>query len=147
MQLTNFKLYTRWILLDDEDRILLIKKSATSKIAPNKLLCPWWTVELWETIEQTIVREIEEEIGIRVQIKAQLWVRNIFLWDTQRLWVYYYIEWDYAGSYNREPDKHDFIKFYSQEDIELISLDEFEKAERGFYKQALQIKHNLTLNK
>lgn len=147
MQLTNFKLYTRWILLDNEDRVLLIKKSADSRIAPWKLLCPWWTVELWETIEETIIREIEEEVGIKTKIITQLWVRNIFLWDTQWLWVYYYIEWDYAGSYNREPDKHDFIKFYNLEDIDNISLDEFEKAERDFYKQALQFKNNLTSNK
>lgn len=147
MQLTNFKLYTRWILLDDENRVLFIKKNSTRRIAPWRVMCPWWTVELWEKIEDALIREVYEEVGVKVAIKNLVWVKNIFLWDTQWLWVYYYVEWDYAGSYNKEPTKHDFIKFYSIEELEEMNLDELEQVERSMAKEALRIKNNLTINK
>jgi len=43
-------------------------------------ILPWWKIEKWETQEEALRREVEEEIWIlNIQIKQKIW---IILWES-----------------------------------------------------------------
>lgn len=52
-----------WIIIK-EKRVLLIKRWANLKIIPNLWCFPWWHQEQWENFEETVIREIKEEVWL-----------------------------------------------------------------------------------
>ncbi len=53
-----------WILIDKNKRILLIKRKYTKKNNPNYWAFPWWWNEENETMQETAIREVKEEIWL-----------------------------------------------------------------------------------
>jgi len=53
-----------WILIDKNKRILLIKRKYTKKNNPNYWAFPWWWNENNETMQETAIREVKEEIWL-----------------------------------------------------------------------------------
>ena len=43
-----FKIFTRAIILDENDRVLLLKKNSKQKYWAWELMLPGWTLEFWE---------------------------------------------------------------------------------------------------
>jgi len=60
------------IVLHDSDKILFVQRSATKKSLPNIWAFASGTVEEGEKIEQTIIREAKEELGVDVSIESTL---------------------------------------------------------------------------
>ena len=54
-------------VLEDNNRVLIAKRSMTKKIAPGKYHLPGGHVEFGETPSKAIVREFTEEFGITVE--------------------------------------------------------------------------------
>ena len=54
-----------WIILDKNNRILLIKRSENKKVDPNKWAVPWWKKEDNESELQAAIREIYEEVWLK----------------------------------------------------------------------------------
>jgi len=61
---TKRKLIAKAILLDDEGRLLSLRRSSTDPHRPGGKDFPGGTVEDGEHLEQAVIREIEEEVGI-----------------------------------------------------------------------------------
>ena len=53
---------TAWaIIIDNEKRILLVKRPSDKKLFPNAWSFPGGKLEEWETLDETVVREVKEE--------------------------------------------------------------------------------------
>ena len=53
---------TAWaIIIDKEKKILLVKRASNKKLFPNAWSFPGGKLEEWETLDETVVREVKEE--------------------------------------------------------------------------------------
>ena len=56
------QLITAWaIIIDDDKKILLVKRPNDKKLFPNAWSFPGGKLEEWETLDETVVREVKEE--------------------------------------------------------------------------------------
>ena len=56
------------VLQDEEERVLLTKRSQKMKIFPGAWVLPGGHIDLGETFEECAIREIREETGIEIEI-------------------------------------------------------------------------------
>ena len=49
------------IIIDDNKRILLVKRTSDKKLFPNDWSFPGGKLEEWESLDETVVREVKEE--------------------------------------------------------------------------------------
>lgn len=49
------------IIIDDNKRILLVKRASDKKLFPNSWSFPGGKLEEWESLEEAVVREVKEE--------------------------------------------------------------------------------------
>ena len=49
------------IIINDEKKILLVKRASDKKLFPNTWSFPGWKLEEWESLDETVVREVKEE--------------------------------------------------------------------------------------
>lgn len=75
---------------------------------------PWWKVEKWETLEQALERELQEEIWIHSSDSQYLWGLKIF-----HQWMPCRVHWFEVKTsdelVNREKEKHDKIERVKEE--------------------------------
>lgn len=67
-----------------ENTFLGIKRSQTVR-APGKICFPGGQVEEGETIEQAVVRELKEELGVTVQPLRKVWT-SVTTWQVEVHW-------------------------------------------------------------
>lgn len=107
-----FKIFTRAIILDENDRVLFLKKNSKQKYWAWKLMLPGWTLEFWEEITETLVREIKEETNLTVNKFILLDTVKMVIWEEHWLWIYFFAKCeDLKNLKNMEPEKHDFCWF------------------------------------
>jgi molecular chaperone GrpE len=63
-----FEMTVKAVIVRDEKDVLLLKRSKDSVIFPGKYDLPGGSVENGETLQEAMLREIEEETGIQVEI-------------------------------------------------------------------------------
>ncbi len=71
----NLRTVSRWIILNDYNKILLVKHKKW-----GKWVLPWWHIEKKESPHQWFIREIREEFQIEIE----------FLWnklETEDPWI------------------------------------------------------------
>lgn len=68
------------LLRNDEGNILLARRPATAKIAPNKYHLPGGHVEAEEIPEEALSRELMEELGATVEVERPFYTAT---YDTQ----------------------------------------------------------------
>jgi mutator protein MutT len=56
-----------WIIIIQDNKILLVKRPTDTKLFPNAWTFPWWKLEENETLEKCATRECEEEAKITPQ--------------------------------------------------------------------------------
>ena len=49
------------IIIDDDKKILLVKRPSDKKLFPNTWSFPGGKLEEWESLDETVVREVKEE--------------------------------------------------------------------------------------
>lgn len=62
-----------WVIFDNKWKIILIQR----KFEPQWLALPWGKVDYWESPQDALVREMEEEIWVKVEIE---WDKRVPLW-------------------------------------------------------------------
>ncbi len=113
-----FKIYTRAIIINQNNDVLLIKKRENQKLWWWEWLLPWWTLEFWENIEHTLVREIKEEVNLDVKEIELLLHKKMIIWNTHWLWVYFLCKVnDEKKLTNMEPEKHETVWFFPLSEI------------------------------
>lgn len=63
-----FGLAVRAIIIDDDDKILILKRSVDSKTNPGKWELPGGKVDQGEPFDQALIREVEEETGLTITL-------------------------------------------------------------------------------
>jgi len=107
------------IVINDKNEVLLVKRSMSARTEPWTWSRPGGQVEFWETIEATVEREIQEEVGIEVKaIKLLEITQNIDpTHGSHRIAVGYlaqYISWEVT---NMEPENHDAVQWFSFDNL------------------------------
>lgn len=136
-----FKVYTRAIILNSNNEILMIRKKSNQKYWAWQFMLPGWTLEFWENLEDCLIREIKEEVNLQVKSLKFLENRKIVIWEEHWLWLYYFAEVeDLKSLKNMEPEKHDFCDFVDISEInwEFLHKDLIEK----FLKNLLNFKND-----
>lgn len=72
-------------ILAEEQKFLVIRRSAKVR-APNLICFAGGTIEVGETPSQTIVRELEEELGLKAIAKEHVW-QSRTAWGTLLEWI------------------------------------------------------------
>jgi len=55
---------TAWAIIIDKSKILLVLRPNDKKVFPDSWSFPWWKMKPWESLHNTIIREVKEETGL-----------------------------------------------------------------------------------
>lgn len=85
------------IILNNKNQILLAKRSEKEDWYAVMRSIPWWTSDFWESIEETLQREIKEELWCK--IKWMNYFKSYFSQISNELacrtfYFYWEIEWE-----------------------------------------------------
>ena len=64
----KFGVATKAIIRNKEGKYLVIYKSETEEISPNEIDVPGGRMKFGEKAEESLMREVDEEIGIKIKI-------------------------------------------------------------------------------
>lgn len=125
-------------LIVKDDKIFLVRYSVSNW----KYMLPWWKMEAWETIKETLLREIKEELWIAPEIDKFLWFREYInkIWDITLQFLFvvknvddylsidkskcsHWFEWDEWWFFSIQELKENNLRFPDDlEDIYMIYL-------------------------
>ena len=126
-------------VLIHEGRVLLIRRG--KEPLRGRWVVPGGTVELGETLEQALVREIEEETGLLVRPREVVTVFDRILREDGRV-SYHYVIIDYLCDYvagdARAGSDAEAVALVAREDLQAYDLPEkaLEVVEDGFRRVA-----------
>jgi mutator protein MutT len=109
------------ILQDKYDRIGLLHRN---KSGLRQWELPGGKIERDETAEQAAIRELEEELGVTVQIERQVGSAD-FIFD-KKTFRYTWFAGDISGQtpHIGEPQTFDDFRYFSLEELETLALSE-----------------------
>ncbi len=125
------------VILDKKDRILLLKRGQNIRNEPGTWVIPGGEVEYNEKIEKTVLREVKEEIGVRVKILGLLGVADQVMVKEKQHWISSIFLCKIVSSQPKimEPEKC--------EDLDWFELNKVKKLNLGvMMKQNLKILKN-----
>mmetsp|Transcript_19193 Transcript_19193/g.34757 ORF Transcript_19193/g.34757 Transcript_19193/m.34757 type:complete len:170 (+) Transcript_19193:27-536(+) len=106
-------------VFDDDGRVLLVKRSDTSRTAPGAWARPGGAVEFGESCEAALVREIEEETGLRICDPIVLDVSSDISAGSHWVSIGYIAKLSPGCSpsdaVNREPHKHSALAWFAMD--------------------------------
>ena len=68
----KFGVATKAIIKDNEGKYLVLYKSETEEINPNEIDIPGGRMKFGESAEESLKREVEEELGINIEVEKPL---------------------------------------------------------------------------
>lgn len=91
------KMSARGIILKDDDSVVLMHRI---KNGQEYRVIPWWGQEEWESVEDTLKREIQEELWENFIVKRDSEVAKVSqkVWDVdsvQHIFLGHYVEWNF----------------------------------------------------
>lgn len=136
------------VILNDDFEILLLKRSRNPEI--GKWSIPGGKIDFMEEAEDAIVREVEEELGIKVQVKMLLGVSSHIIKEENEHWLApaYLVKITEGVPRNVEPEKHEEIRWFSINDLPKELTITAEKAVKylGRYKMIFNKKSGEAIN-
>lgn len=98
------------IVINNQNQILLLKKKINDYWER-----PGGNVEVGETLEECIIREVNEEVGIIAKVVDFVSFDQVFFGDDKKHWVgfCYCLEYVSGETKNMEPEKCDDIKWFN----------------------------------
>ncbi len=75
------------LIMNEERKILLLKRGKEVRNEPNKWSLPGGMVEFGDTLEKTVQKEAKEELGVDVEIIQQLHNFNHIIPEEKQHWV------------------------------------------------------------
>ena len=106
-----FKIYSRAVISDDENKILMVQKKPDQKIAGGLWILPGGTLEFGETPETGLIRELSEEIFFTPTELQLIGVDTRIIGNTHWLGIFFKAMGDVKSIKNNEPDKHQAIQW------------------------------------
>lgn len=114
------RLWGWWIIIDDNKRILLLKRSNYTQKYPWYWGIPWWRWKPWELPEEIAVREVKEESWLNF-IPTKLYHNSIMKrksWDV--LWNRFI--GTYSWQINVQIEEVDWYAWYTYEEALNLKL-------------------------
>ena len=107
-------------LVVDEGRILLVKRASEPGLGLWSI--PGGVLRVGETLEEALVREVEEETGIKVEVECLLDVLDLIVRDEDGRVKYHYVLVDYlakplGGEIRPSPETPE-VKWVKIDDVE-----------------------------
>jgi mutator protein MutT len=101
------------VILNDKKEILLLKRLRNPEI--GKWSIPGGKIDFLEKAESAVIREMEEELGIKVEIKKLLGLTSHILTENKEHWLApaYLVKIVEGIPKNMEPEKHEEIQWFS----------------------------------
>jgi 8-oxo-dGTP diphosphatase len=126
------------VILNNNNEILLILRKKEPEA--NKWSIPGGKVELFEHLEDAVVREIKEEVNLDVEIEELLCTTETIDSDLKQHWIsiIYKTKNEKSNPKNNEPDKIG--------DMQWFSLNKLPKEIACFAKPAIEKIKNRILN-
>jgi len=124
------------IIFDDRRRILLIKRA--SPPSKGRWSFPGGVIDIGETMEEAVVREVREEVGLRVEVRGLVDVSQKIVRDNRGEVMYHYILLDFlcqlTGGSPRASSDAERFGWFQIEEIERLDCTErlFEVARKGY---------------
>lgn len=112
-----FRIYTRAIVLNKKNEVLLLKKNDRQKLWGGKWMQPWGTLEFGEDPEMTLVRELKEELDINVTSFEVFGIKKMLIDWVHWMGIYYLVGVENEHYKNKEPEKHEEVARISQEQL------------------------------
>ncbi len=105
------------VILNDEGQVLLVLRKKDPEI--HKWSIPGGKVDPFETLAHTIVREVEEETGLVVEVERLLCTDESIQPEQDRhlLSLIYKVRYTGGEPQNREPQKHAEIRWFSLNEL------------------------------
>ena len=110
-------------LIHREGKILLVMRAKEPNM--GKWIIPGGLVELGESLEKAVLREVKEELGIDAKVEAMLDLASEVVLDENKRVKYHYVLIDYLVSpiqkdliLNNESSSYDWFKPESVKDLE-----------------------------
>ena len=129
-----------WIIIDDLNRILLIKRKYNAKEFPNYWALPWWYQDEWETLEQAAIREVKEEVWLNFEI-TELFIENeLIIKERNRINNFYRYLWKTSGKLKIQEEECDWYWWFSYKETEslLIYLNMKEIIEKLYLEKLIK---------
>jgi len=108
------------LIFNEKGEVLLLKRSQNAKNEKGKWEAPGGAVDFWEKREEALKREMEEELGVEVEIVDLIHVIDELLDKDKQHWVgTSYIAKIKGNKRPRiaEPHKHDDIGWFDINDL------------------------------
>lgn len=121
------------VIVNDDGKILLAKRGKKAQNERGKWEFPGGTVEFGDTMKDTILREIKEELGMEIELGDKLPSIDHLIPEEKQHWVTSaYIARTKAGKPKiKEPEKCEEIGWFDFEQIENM-IDELSIASRQY---------------
>ena len=102
------------IVINDNDEILLVKRSKNARTEPGMWSRPGGEVEFGEYGSEAVEREIFEETGVKVKIIRPLEFTENLSEDKSSHWIAlgYLAKYVSGTPSNKEPSKHDEVRWF-----------------------------------
>lgn len=118
------------VILNDKEEILLLLRNKNPESGMWSI--PGGKVEFFENIEDAIIREVKEELGIDIHITKLLGITNHILKGEKTHWVAptFLVSIKSGQIQNLEPNKHKEVKWFSMKNLpENITLTTYKALE------------------
>jgi 8-oxo-dGTP diphosphatase len=112
------------VIIDPKGKIFLSKRGPKSQNEIGKWSMPGGTLEFGESFEQAIIREMQEEFGITVEIRDTLEPFNHLIPEEHQHWVAlcFICKLKYGTPEIKEPDKSEQIGWFNQSELKRMDL-------------------------
>lgn len=111
--------WTWALIINDNNQVLLLKRSINSKNEAWYWSQPWWSVEFWETFVEATIREIKEELNVEIKIIRMLCLTDHIIKAENQHWVSptYLAKIESGELKNLEPHKCDELKWFDLDNL------------------------------
>lgn len=106
-------------IINNNNEVLLVKRSAGSRIDPGTWSRPGGEIKFGEYGAEAVEQEVLEETGLKVKVVRPLDSSEVLSPDRKKHWVGFgYLAKHVSGEpVNREPEKHDDIRWFPLDDL------------------------------
>ena len=106
-----------WIMIQDW-RVLLIKRSKNKQSSPDIWTFPWWRWEEYETPEETVIREVKEEVWLTFKIE------KLYKQDENERTKYYDFLWKWNWKISLQMEECDWYGWFFSKETEYLPMNE-----------------------
>ncbi len=102
------------LIVNDKDEVLLLKRADSSRDECGYWSQPGGAVDYGETVEESIIREVQEEVGVKIKlIKYLCYTDQNDVKDAEHWVAISYLAEITSGQVkNMEPHKHSEVKWF-----------------------------------